>query len=190
MRLLLFAIVFALPFQALADSFRGIANADWKQRSDRIAIAQAYQNKIRVLLDSIPTPKPKDVEWVNAESKAITSLKSQSDQRSIALYTSLEFQHIKVREGFESLANWFKCAGDAKDLRQEVYCWAGASLQMLDEDVFNYGLVKLKKAGLASNSFDGMPIYDDGGIAVFAKMFAQYIHARVTMSYLKGDLGR
>jgi hypothetical protein len=69
-----------------------------------------------------------------------------------------------------------------------MYCWAGTTIAMFDQDAFDYGLVKLKKAGLASKTFDGAEISDEYGIYPLIRIFSETIHANTTFSYLKGEL--
>jgi len=166
-----------------------ISDYDMKKRSDRVKIAKSLLSDFQDLLNSIPIARPKDVEWVKEEREALARIASPPAERTIALIRTPEFQQVKVREELATLISWLKCASEAREIRQEVYCWSGATLLLTDEDLFDFGLRTLKEKRLVGTVVGkDHQISDEYGIAPLTRLTGRRIHLSVTMTYLKGEL--
>ncbi|MBX3646759.1 MAG: hypothetical protein KF766_03705 [Rhodocyclaceae bacterium] len=188
MKSIVAALLGLLCFNTHAQPFP----ASFETRSSRVTMAKQLASEFQQLLDAIPVPRPKDVEWVGAEKKAIDKAIASGNLdagRHINLTRSTEYQQVTVREAVTNLLGWLKCVNDAKELRQEVLCWSGVTLLMADEDYFGNGIRILRKANMIPASLDKpLVISPEWGMSGRTRLIGLLIHSQITMTYLRGEL--
>lgn len=179
--------IFCAPLHA--QTFTSGALIDGKfdaaSRAVRSQIARDLLTRVNAFADLVPTPKPTDVAWVDAENAALSKISDStaSFNRTTQFYESVEFQNVKLYNVLQSVRSALACVLDTNvPVRREIYCWASASLLLSNQTTYSDGIRVLRQ----SNKLPDTPVTSTAQL-LFSGL-GRGIQEYVVLPYLRGDI--
>lgn len=152
-QLILFVIIFFLPFSIFAADIRileariidpiefiatRVGNLDRQKRKE---LAIEFSKLFKVLDNAIPSLTPSEQEWLIKEKPLVVfDLK-----RFSYLEEKVEFQQELVKEILEKILGATNCIIQAQEIRQEIHCWSQISYYFVQGEILDNGLKILEK---------------------------------------------
>lgn len=130
---------------------------DASSKNERSEIARDLGKKIKTLLQLLPSPSPRESDWLKQEREAIDKIESSDARvaRQSQLLRSPELQHERLHAALTTISDALSCAADAKaSLSREMMCWSLASFLLTDQSMFNDSVRILKQAGRLPTDLD------------------------------------
>ena len=174
------------PLLAFAADPSDLINGDFDatSRKERSEIARELLNYVENLSIYVTTPKPSEIEWLDAEQQAIAKLKETDawSGRMAQLYDSPEFQHQKLYGLLDDIKTQLGCViGEDTILRREILCWSITSLRLSDRTTFDDAITILKRHGK-------LPEDIPDGYGEFYGWYASGINEYIVIPYLRGSI--
>lgn len=159
---------------------------DAASRAARSHVARDLLTAVNSFADFVPTPKPSDVAWVDAENAALSKIsdRTASFNRMAQFYESAEFQNVQLYNVLQSVKSSLACVLDPNvaAVRREVYCWASASLLLSNKSIYSEGIRVLRQ----SNKLPDNPATSTADV-LFSGL-GRGIQQYIVLPYLRGDI--
>ncbi len=192
-------LIMVLSFSCVAAESNPISDLllgrNYASRPDRIELAKALFKNIDALARYLPTPEPKDAEWISQEKQAIALLGNSdaAQSREGHLMVSAPIHHQKLFNYLNALRGSLQCAANPDlPVSREMWCWSVASLYLTGDREFSESIALLVEAGvLPKDIVDKAHLSSDPdhlvGCAWMYGMWGKSILEYIVVPYLQGQ---
>lgn len=187
--LIVLAMAGLLQSQALASNAWDLVHPDgfdWRERDDRRSVAVDLISRISLLAAVIPPQSPAQISDLKDTEAKLADLGAAATPRQRSrLYLSRAYQHRRLVELLRNTLAALACARSAVTLSQEMYCWAEASVLLMDEETLDISLSVLRQGRMIPRDED-MPVkaqdpkiwYSEYGRGVLRNIVRPYLKSR------------
>lgn len=201
-KLIVFTIIIFLPFPALAtanfgDLILGTKEAVNYDRQQRKKLAIDFESLFKSLDSTIPSLKPSEQEWINEEQNNIhaevrkTAGLEKTLERQENLLRTVEYQQGNIKKHIKGILKAANCIIQAREIRQEIHCWAQLSYSLTDREMFDTAfsvLEKGKKIYISNEKKKKIFLLDDSLNGRIYDLFGRGINKSFVIPYLAGEL--
>ncbi len=145
-------VFFCAPVLAQSTAFKLIdGSLDATSRAVRAYVAGDLLKQISVFADLVPTPRPADISWAEAERAAIDRLASSEPMTALSRHEqtvqSPDFQNVRLYRTLKEARSSLECVLEPHvPLRREMACWATAALPLGDSLTYSQAIKALRKS--------------------------------------------
>ena len=161
-------------------------------KAERTLIAISVKDKVVLLRDHIPNPKPSEIAWVNSEKTEIDKISDDSAKstRSLSFAESPEFQQIKLCRILDNIILCLEMVTNKHiSLQEEMKFWAIASFGLTDNSTMNDAITILMKSGRLPNDLPKrVKLGDAIGYTGILGWYGRGIHEYITIPYLNNEI--
>lgn len=162
-------------------------------RKDRVKVANEMLTDFREFTNLLPVQRPSELDWIKAEQAAINRIPKPeaATQRTIGLFSSVEFQHMVLANLAKSVVDALECVANlGVSLGREMLCWSVASFNISDSS-WDDGiplLIRFERLPKDLKKLNRMIATAESGHWFLYKRAARSIQEFIVIPYLGGRI--
>ena len=158
-------------------------NFDWQTRGDRHSVAADLISRVSLLAAVVPPQDPAQINRLKTTEAEIAALGADATPRQRSrLYLSRAYQHRRLVEMLQNMLAALSCVRSSVTVSREMYCWAEASVLLMDEETLDISLSVLRQGRMIPRDED-MPVkaqdpkvwYSEYGRGVLRNIITPYL---------------
>lgn len=181
-------LVGSMPSIANAGSAWDLVHPDnfnWQARADRHSVAADLISRVSLLAAVVPPQDPAQIKRLKTSEAEIAALGEDATPRQRSrLYLSRAYQHRRLVEMLQNMLAALSCVRSSVTVSREMYCWAEASVLLMDEETLDISLGVLRQGRMMPRDED-MPVkaqdpkvwYSEYGRGVLRHIIRPYLES-------------